>query len=116
MLLLRPTTDGRLFCGGSGHGKLANPAHQKAPEKSLGINDQSCPLLRLSYLRRLAGDCRPWGRGFEGCPHYVSATTSPCGPRPTGCTCPGMKGGMRLAQVKKRRSTGLRIDGFSFLC
>ena len=35
--------------GCSGHGKLAKSTHQKALEKSLGINDQSCPVLRLSH-------------------------------------------------------------------
>ena len=34
---------------GSGHGELAKPAHWKAPEKSLGIKGQSCPMLRLSH-------------------------------------------------------------------
>ena len=40
------------FCGGwgaPGHGKLAKPSYQKAPEKSLGIKDQSCPMLRSSH-------------------------------------------------------------------
>ena len=39
------------FAGGegSGHGKLAKPAHQKALKKSLGIKDQSCPMLQLSH-------------------------------------------------------------------
>ena len=35
--------------GGSSHGKLAKPAHEKALEKSLGIKDQRCPMLRLSH-------------------------------------------------------------------
>ena len=37
---------------GSGHdklAKLAKPAHQKAPEKSLGIKGQSCLMLRWSH-------------------------------------------------------------------
>ena len=34
---------------GSGHGNLAKPAHHKALEKSLGIKDQSCPMLRLPH-------------------------------------------------------------------
>ena len=35
----------------SDHGELAKPAHQKqkAHETSLGIKDQSCPMLRLSH-------------------------------------------------------------------
>ena len=36
------------FVGGSSHDKLPELAHQKALEKSLGIKDQSCPVLRLS--------------------------------------------------------------------
>ena len=38
------------FFGGAGpgHGKLVKPAHQKTLEKSLGIKDQSCPMLQLS--------------------------------------------------------------------
>ena len=41
----------RFFFGGwgPGHGKLEKPPHQKALEKSLGIKDQSCPMLRLSH-------------------------------------------------------------------
>ena len=35
--------------GGSGHDKLPKLAHQKALEKSLGIKDQSCPVLPLSH-------------------------------------------------------------------
>ena len=35
--------------GGSGDGKLVKPAHQKALEKSLGIRDHSCLILRLSH-------------------------------------------------------------------
>ena len=35
--------------GGPCHGKLAEPAHQKALEKSLGIKEQSCPMLQLSH-------------------------------------------------------------------
>ena len=35
------------FC--SGHGKLAKPSHQMALKKTLGIKDQSCPLLQLSH-------------------------------------------------------------------
>ena len=35
--------------GGPGHGKLAKPGHQKLLEKSLGIKDQSCPMLQLSH-------------------------------------------------------------------
>ena len=34
---------------GLGHGKLEKAAHQKALEKSLGIKDQSCQMLRLSH-------------------------------------------------------------------
>ena len=39
------------FLGGgvSDHGKLAKAAHQKALEKTLGIKDQSCPMLQLSH-------------------------------------------------------------------
>ena len=37
------------FCLGSGHRELAEPAPQKALEKSLGPKDQSCPMLRLSH-------------------------------------------------------------------
>ena len=35
--------------GGSSHDKLPELAHQKALEKSLGIKDQSCPVLRLRH-------------------------------------------------------------------
>jgi hypothetical protein len=35
--------------GPSGHGKLAKPPHHRALEKSLGVKDQSCPMLRLSH-------------------------------------------------------------------
>ena len=35
--------------GGPCHGKLVEPTHQKAPEKSLGIKEQSCPMLQLSH-------------------------------------------------------------------
>ena len=37
------------FGGGSSHDKLPELAHQKALEKSLGIKDQGCPVLRLSH-------------------------------------------------------------------
>ena len=36
----------RIFFGGSSHDELA---HQKALDKSLGIKDQSSPVLRLSH-------------------------------------------------------------------
>ena len=39
----------QFFLAGSGPGKLASPAHQAALEKSLGIKDQSCPMLRWSH-------------------------------------------------------------------
>ena len=35
------------FVVGSGHGKLPKPAHHEALEKSLGIKDQSRPVLRF---------------------------------------------------------------------
>ena len=35
--------------GGSSHDELPELAHLKALEKSLGIKDQSCPVLRLSH-------------------------------------------------------------------
>ena len=38
-----------VFLGGSSDDKLPELAHQKALEKSLGIKDQSCPVLRLSH-------------------------------------------------------------------
>ena len=34
---------------GSHHDKLPKLAHQKALKRSLGIKDQSCPVLRLSH-------------------------------------------------------------------
>ena len=37
------------FGGGSSHDELPELAHWKAPEKSLGIKDQSCTVLRLSH-------------------------------------------------------------------
>ena len=37
------------FWGGSSHDELPELAHHKALEKSLGIKDQSCPVLRLSH-------------------------------------------------------------------
>ena len=39
------------FVGGgrAGHGKLVKPYNQMTLEKFLGIRDQSCPMLRLSY-------------------------------------------------------------------
>ena len=48
---------------GSGHGKLAKLAHQKALEKSLGKPDLpltwSCPMLRLSHMVADMGECLP---------------------------------------------------------
>ena len=37
--------------GGSSHDELRELAHEKALEKSVGINNQSCPVLRLSHKR-----------------------------------------------------------------
>ena len=37
------------FLWGSSHDKLPELAHQNALEKSLGIKDQSCPVLQLSH-------------------------------------------------------------------
>ena len=48
--------------GGSGHGKLAKPAPQKALQKSLGIKDQSCPMLRLSQSNVVADMTRSKGK------------------------------------------------------
>ena len=39
----------QIFFGGSRHDKLPELPHQKALAKSLGIKDQSCPVLRLSH-------------------------------------------------------------------
>ena len=36
-----------IWGGGPRHGKLTKPGHQKAPEKSLAIKDQSSPMLRI---------------------------------------------------------------------
>ena len=46
---VRPKTVNCSSGGASGHRKLGKPAHQKALEKSLGIKDQSCLMLRLSH-------------------------------------------------------------------
>ena len=37
------------FLFGSGHSKVAKPAHQKALKKSLRMKGQSCLMLRLSH-------------------------------------------------------------------